>query len=351
MQQKTPTTPTSCASLFGILPNGQEIKVYEISNSNGMTMKVMEYGATLVALKKTLLNGEVVDVVLGFDSLNDYLKSYSLSSAPYFGTTVGRYAGRIAQAQFELNGTKIMLQSNNNGNSLHGGIEGFSQKAWQLKQLVTGSNPSVTLSYLSPDGEENFPGELQVEVTYLLTEENELVIEYKGLSTKDTVVNLTHHSYFNLDGQHASVLDQELQINASQFLETEDMIPSGKLLATADSRFDYRSSKPCPESIDTTFVIDSNETEVASLFSKKNNLRMLVFTNQPAVHVYVGGYCCNQINGKEGAHYHAQSGICFETQNFPDAPNHAHFPSAVLKQGEVYFQKSKYQFQETFNDI
>ena len=345
MKSKPLVTSASCTSLFGVLPNGQEIHAYEISNSKGMTLNVMDYGATLVALKKTLKNGEVLDVVLGFDNLNDYVNSYSLPSAPYFGTTIGRYAGRIAQARFELNGTETSLQPNNNGNTLHGGVEGFSQKVWQLKQLTTGTNPSITLSYISVDGEESFPGELQVEVTYLLTEENELVIEYKGLSTKDTVVNLTHHSYFNLDGQYASILDQDLQINASQFLETEDMIPTGKLLPTANSSFDFRNSKSCPESIDTTFALDVKEVQVASLLSKKNNLRMLVFTNQPAVHVYVGGNCFNQIIGKEGTSYHSQSGVCFETQNFPDAPNHTHFPSAVLKQGEIYFQKTIYQFQ------
>jgi aldose 1-epimerase len=345
MVMKIHSTSKSSTQLFGVLPNGQEVYVYEISNTKGMSLKVMDYGATLVALKKALKNGEVIDVVLGFDSLNDYVNSYSLPSAPYFGTTIGRYAGRIAQARFELNGTEISLQPNNNGNTLHGGVEGFSQKVWQLKQLTTGTNPSITLSYVSADGEESFPGELQVEVTYLLTEENELVIEYKGLSTKDTVVNLTHHSYFNLDGQYASVLDQDLQIKASQFLETEDMIPTGKLLPTTNSSFDFRNSKSCPISIDTTFVLDTKEAQVASLLSKKNNLKMLVFTNQPAVHIYVGGNCFNQIIGKEGARYRSQSGICFETQNFPDAPNHAHFPSAVLKQGEIYFQKTIYQFQ------
>lgn len=344
MISKPKVTVTSCTQLFGILPNGQEIYAYEISNAKGMSLKIMNYGATVMALNKTLNNGEIIDLVLGFDTLHDYIASYSLPSAPYFGATVGRYAGRIAKAKFDLNGNTIVLQKNNNGNTLHGGLEGFSQKVWQLEQLKTTNNPSITLTYTSPDGEEYFPGELKVRITYTLTEENELEIEYKAISDSETVVNLTHHSYFNLEGQQASISEQELQVNAKATLATKDMIPTGELIPVANTDFDFTTSKYCPKSIDTTFVLDNQKTLVATLFSKKNNLKMDVFTNQPGLHVYVGGNCFDQIKGKEAAFYHQQSGICFETQNFPDAPNHANFPSARLLPDDIYFHKTIYKF-------
>lgn len=342
---KIRSTSKSPTQLFGELSNGSKVYSHEISNSNGMTLKVMDYGATVIALKKTLKNGNVVDVVLGFDSLSDYVDSYSLPSAPYFGATVGRFAGRIANATFDLNGKSIVLHQNNNGNALHGGTKGFSQKQWQLEQLKTDKNPSVSFSYTSPADEERYPGELRVSITYTLTEENELEIEYKAFTNEATIVNLTHHSYFNLEGQHRSVLEQELQINATQVLATKAMIPTGELLSVHDTEWDYTNLKPCPEAIDTTFAVNTKETLVATLLSKENNLKMEVFTNQPGLHVYVGGNCFNQIKGKENASYHSQSGICFETQNFPDAPNHPNFPSAILLPGDIYFHKTIYKFQ------
>ena len=342
---KIRSTSKSPTQLFGELSNGSKVYSHEISNSNGMTLKVMDYGATVIALKKTLKNGKVVDVVLGFDSLSDYVDSYSLPSAPYFGATVGRFAGRIANATFDLNGKSIVLHQNNNGNALHGGTEGFSQKQWQLEQLKTDKNPSVSFSYTSPAGEERYPGELRVSITYTLTEENELEIEYKAFTNEATIVNLTHHSYFNLEGQHSSVLEHELQINAAEVLATKAMIPTGELLPVQSTEWDYTNLKPCPEAIDTTFAVNTKETLVATLLSKENNLKMEVFTNQPGLHVYVGGNCFNQIKGKENASYHSQSGICFETQNFPDAPNHPNFPSAILLPGDIYFHKTIYKFQ------
>ena len=342
---KIRSTSKSPTQLFGELSNGSKVYSHEISNSNGMTLKVIDYGATVIALKKTLTNGKVVDVVLGFDSLSDYVDSYSLPSAPYFGATVGRFAGRIANATFDLNGKSIVLHQNNNGNALHGGTEGFSQKQWRLEQLKSDQNPSVSFSYTSPAGEEQYPGELKVSITYTLTEENELEIEYKAFTNEATIVNLTHHSYFNLEGQHSSVLEQELQINAAEVLATKAMIPTGELLPVHGTEWDYTNIKPCPEAIDTTFAVNTKETLVATLLCKENSLKMEVFTNQPGLHVYVGGNCFNQIKGKENASYHSQSGICFETQNFPDAPNHPNFPSAILLPGDIYFHKTIYKFQ------
>jgi aldose 1-epimerase len=336
-------TATSIKNSFGLMPNGEEVYSYKLSNKNGMSLKIITYGATVTELKVALKNGETVDVVLGFDTLEGYLQSFQLEGSPYMGTTVGRFAGRIHNSTFNLNGQKIVLNKNNNGNSLHGGVAGFSQKVWTVEKVM---DSTITLSYFSPANEENYPGNLTVEVTYTLTEENELKIQYSGKTTEDTIVNLTNHSYFNLDGHLSDVKDQDLLVNTNQILEsTADNIPTGRYLEVENTPFDFLTPKKCPSKIDNTFVLTKKNEFAASLFNKKNNLKMTVYTDQPGVHIYVGGNCQNAIKGKENADYHPLSGICFETQNFPDAPNHEHFPSAVLKKGEEYTQNTAYKFQ------
>lgn len=330
--------------LFGLLPDGQVVNSFELINEKGMRVKGINYGAAIISLKVPNKEGELVDVVLGFDTLASYLASFELAGAPYFGATVGRFAGRINKGEFDLNGESFYLNKNNNGHSLHGGINNFSQKIWKLEKITQGKNPSVSLSYVSPDKEENYPGELSVSLTYTLSEDNELSIEYKATTTKDTVVNLTHHSYFNLDGHQSTVLNQDLIVNASKVLEkTNENIPTGKFLELENSAFDYKTAKKCPTNIDDTFVLDNKNEFAASLFNEANDLKMTVYTNQPAVHIYVGG-SCQDIKGKNGVVYHPLSGICFETQNFPDAPNQNHFPNAVLRKGENYHQNTRYKF-------
>jgi aldose 1-epimerase len=336
----------SLIKLFGYMPDGAVVNSCELTNKNGIQLKVITYGATITSLKIPSKNGDFIDVVLGFDSLETYLNSFHLKSAPYFGATVGRYAGRINNSTFSLNGKSIVLNNNNNGHSLHGGNIGFSQKQWEIKNVTEGKNPSITLSYFSPNDEENYPGDLSIKLTYTLSEENELIIEYFASTSEDTVINLTHHSYFNLDGHNSTILEQDLSINSNKILETnEHNIPTGQFLNLENNLFDFNQAKKCPQTIDTTFVLNDGEEFSASLFSPKNNLEMLVFTNQPAVHIYVGGNCINTIKGKENADYHALSGICFETQNFPDAPNHDHFPNAVLRKDEVYQHNTIYKYQ------
>ena len=340
----------SVIKFFGNLPDGGIIDSCEMTNKNGMQLKVISYGATITSLKIPLEKGGFIDVVVGFDTLEAYLKSFDLESAPYLGSTVGRYAGRISNGDFNLNGKTINLNRNNNNNSLHGGNIGFSQKQWKIKNVTEGENPSITLSYFSPDGEENYPGDLSIDLTYTLSDENELIIEYVATTSEDTVINLTHHSYFNLDGHSSTILEQDLLINSNKILETnEHNIPTGQFLNLENNLFDFNQAKKCPQTIDTTFVLNDGEEISASLFSPKNNLEMLVYTNQPAVHIYVGGNCFNAIKGKENADYHPLSGICFETQNFPDAPNHDHFPNAVLRKDEVYQHKTMYKFQNLGN--
>ncbi|MEL1240585.1 aldose epimerase family protein [Flavobacterium flavipallidum] len=319
---------------------------YELTNSKGAVAKVIPFGATLTSLKIPAKNNQLIDVVLGFDTVEGYEKSFQLDGKPYIGATVGRYAGRISEGKFELNGKSYQLAINNGVNSLHGGIDNFSQKNWTVELVTTGENPSITLSYVSAAGEENYPGELSVSLTYTLTEENELILDYKATTTEDTVINLTHHSYFNLDGHQSDVADQDLVVHAQKVVETrEDCIPTGNILEVANTVFDYRTAKKCPQNIDNTFVVENNDEVKATLFSPKTNLKMDVYTDQPGVHIYVGGNCGPDLKGKENASYHALSGICFETQNFPDAPNHANFPSSVLKKGDIYTQKTTYKFE------
>lgn len=337
---------TSICKSFGLMPDNDEILSFELSNKNGMKVKLINYGATVTSLQVPLSNGELVDVVLGFDTLESYLASYNLPSAPYFGTTVGRYAGRIHNGAFTLNGKTYELTKNNNGNALHGGTVGFGRKVWNVTNLTSGENPSITLSLLSEDLDENYPGALQVDLTYTLTEQNELQLDYKAVSTEDTIINLTHHSYFNLDGHNASVLDQKVFIDAEKMLETNhENIPTGSFTSLTNHDFDFRVEKNCPASIDNSFVINDTNSVAAALISSKNNLKMSVYTNQPSVHIYVGGNCFDVLKGKNDTTYHKTSGICFETQNFPDAPNQSHFPNSVLKKGEEYIQKTVYKFE------
>jgi len=334
--------------LFGLMPNQEEIYSFDLVNKNGMKVQIINYGATVTSIQIPI-NGKLIDIVLGFDNLKAYLESYNLPSAPYFGTTVGRYAGRIHNATFSLNDKKFQLCSNNNGNSLHGGEMGFGRKVWNVTDAKTGENPSITFGLLSEHLDENFPGEMTVYLTYTLTEENELKLEYKATSTEDTIINLTHHSYFNLDGHDGNVLEQQMFIKSAKMLETNpDNIPTGNYTDLTNHDFDFRTPKKCPFPIDNSFAVNSKTEIVAQLISLKNKLRMNVYTDQPSVHIYVGGNCFGKLKGKENVDYNAQSGICFETQNFPDAPNHPHFPNAVLKKGEQYSQKTLYKF-ETLN--
>lgn len=328
---------------FGFDLSGREVFCYKLQNKNGFECEVINYGATITALKVPLSDKKKVDVVLGFEKVEDYIKSFQLPSPPYLGAIVGRFAGRIKHGQFKLNEATVQLNKNHGLHHLHGGFSGFSMAFWDVVSLT---DNTIVLQYLSLDNEENFPGELSTQVTYTLTDDNELCVEMVSKTTKDTVINLTQHAYFNLEGHSQTIINQELFINSKKILELEENnLPSGIFFETENSKYDYYLPKPCPKKIDNTFVLQDNTNVAAVLFSKKNKLKMSVYTNQPAVHVYVGGDCFNQISGKENANYHSLSGICFETQNFPDAPNHQNFPNAILRKGETYHHQTIYKFE------
>lgn len=332
---------------FGTMPDGKEVLCYTLTNKKGMEVSIINYGATITSIKIPVTGKEKVDVVLGFDNLQSYIDSFELPSAPYFGAVVGRFAGRIANAQFKLNNEFVHLDKNHSAHHLHGGKKGFSQRYWELKSKTEGDYPSITLSYMSQNNEENYPGIFITEVTYILTESNQLIVEYNGHCSEDTVANLTQHTYFNLDRHTEQVTNQLLSVFSEAILETnEENIPNGKFILLKDTAFDFSIPKNVPETIDNTFTLAANQKIAARLSSSKNNLQMTVLTNQPAVHIYVGGNCFGKIPGKENAAYDTQSGICFETQNYPDAPNHFNFPSAILKHGERYHHQTIFAFEK-----
>ena len=330
---------------FGALANGKAVSSYTLSNAHGMEVTIINYGATITSLKFPDANGKQLDIALGFDDVNSYINSFGLPSPPYFGSVIGRYAGRISNAAFTLNGKEFKLNANHGPNTLHGGKTGFGRAFWKMKQIRGGESPSITLTYTSQDNEEHFPGALTVDVTYTVTEDNMLLVEYIATATHDTVINLTQHTYFNLDGHSQSISGQQLYVNSDKIVAVKpDGIPTGNFTEIHNTELDYTKVHNAPESIDTSFVLENNGHPAASLYSDNTGIEMTVHTNQPSVHIYVGGNCFGELKGKENAEYHTTSGICFETQNYPDAPNNEHFPNSVLKKGEVYHHNTTFTF-------
>lgn len=342
-------TNKSIAKLFGTLPDGREVHEYVITNGKGLEVAFITYGAAIRSLFVEGKNGAKTDVVLGFDTLEGYTGSYGLPSPPYFGAIIGRYAGRIANGAFAIDGVQHQLNKNLGENTLHGGPMGFCRVVWEVKEVKQGTDTaSITFAYTSPDGDEHFPGELLTEVTYTLTPDNEIVIDYTAKSSEDTVINLTQHSYFNLDGHTGSVVNQQLMVNSSVLVDiTDDGLPTGSYVEAGTKGYNFKTPSACPATIDNSFVLAENAQPAAILASDVTGLKMTAYTDQPSVHIYVGGNCFGTIEGKEGAAYHPQSGICFETQNFPDAPNHDNFPDAVLRKGDTYTQKTTWKFEMT----
>ncbi len=330
--------------LFGTLPDGRKVFSHSIRNGKGMELIAIDFGAVITSLKIPTA-GDFTDVVLGFDTLENYLASQKLPAPPHFGAAIGRYAGRISNSKFTLDGVEYKLSTNNNANTLHGGKNGFDRVLWTLERKTA---ESLTFTYRSADGEEGFPGALQVWVTYTLTENNSVDIHYRAITDKDTVINLTQHSYFNLEGHQADLRNQELLINSNLLLEIDrENIPTGKVMPAIKKGMDFSAGGTPFFGIDDSFIIEDNGTAAATLTCRKNGLRMTVFSDQPSLHIYVGGKCFGELQGKQGAEYHELSGICFESQNYPDAPNQPGFPSAVLRKGEEYTQHTLWTFEQT----
>jgi len=329
--------------------DGKEVTQYILLNGRGMEVRILNYGGTVTNIIVPDSSGALDDVVLGFDSLAGYLQKGN----PYFGCIVGRYANRIANARFTLEGKKYQLATNNKGNSLHGGIKGFDKVVWKASPI---GDSSIQLNYTSKDGEEGYPGNLNVQVVYTLTPENELKIDYTATTDKATPVNLTNHSYFNLSaGKDSTILGHVLMIDADKFTEVNDqLIPTGKLPLVKGTSMDFN----VPEEIgldilkvkggyDHNWVLNKkgNELKLAgSVLHPGNRRYMEVYTTQPGIQFYSGNFLDGTLTGKRGVKYVQHAGLCLETQHFPDSPNQPSFPNTILKPGETFREITVYKF-------
>lgn len=336
---------------FGVMPDGDEVQLFSLTNDQGMEVKVTNYGGIIVAINVPDRVGKIGDVALGHNTLEGYLHR-----SRYFGALIGRHANRIARGKFVLDGVEYSLTINNDKNHLHGGRKGFDRVVWQAHEIEGG----LQLTYLSQDGEEGYPGNLEAIVTYALTDANELRIEYRATTDCDTIINLTNHSYFNFAGA-GTILDHEVQINADTFTPVdESLIPTGEIRSVKDTPMDFTSPMAIGARIDDdyeqinniggydhNFVLrEGSEAfkKAATVYEPKTGRIMEVWTTQPGIQFYSGNFLNGSIVGKSGRAYVKHSGCCFETQHFPDSPNHPNFPSTVLKPGERYQQTTGFRF-------
>ena len=337
--------------------DGKSVDLYTLRNVRGVEAKITNYGGILVSLKVPDRNGKFDDVVLGFNDLDTYLKGH-----PYFGALIGRYGNRIAKGRFTLNGVEYKLAVNNGENTLHGGVKGFDKVVWTGKELKTKAGPAVMLTYLSKDGEEGYPGNLTVRVVYTLTNNNELKIQYSATTDKDTVTNLTHHSYFNLAGEgNGDILSHVVTINGSRFLPTDaGSIPTGELRKVTGTPFDFLTAHAIGERInqdeeqlklgngyDHNWIIDGRAGTLrlaATAYDATSGRTMQVWSTEPGMQFYSGNFLDGTLTGKSGKIYQRRFGFCFETQHYPDSPNHPAFPTTTLKKGTTYRSTTIYRF-------
>ena len=351
------TAGSVTSRVFGTTPSGETVELYTLKNAKGMEADISTYGGVVVALKVPDRSGKLGDVVLGFDDFKGYL-----IPPPYFGAIIGRYGNRIAHARFTLDGVEYKLAKNDGDNSLHGGTRGFDKVLWKAQQ---GPGNSLELTYLSKDGEEGYPGNLSVKVVYTVTDNNELKIDYTATTDKDTVLNLTNHSYFNLKGEgNGNILGHEVMINADKFTPIDKgLIPTGELRSVAGTPFDFRQPHTIGERInenneqlvlahgyDDNFILNRTGPglSLAARVTEPSTGRVMeVLTTQPALQFYTGNFLDGTIHGKGGKVYGRRSAFCMETQHYPDSPNQPSFPSTELKPGETYHETTVYRFSTT----
>ena len=336
-------------SSFGKLPDGTAVDLYTLTNANGLTAKITNYGTIITELHAPDRSGKIGDVVLGFNNLEQYLKGH-----PYFGCTVGRVANRIARGQFTLEGKTYKLAINNGPNSLHGGLKGFDKVAWDAEPQA---GAAIKFSYVSADGEEGYPGKLDVTVVITLTDANELRIDYTATTDKPTPVNLTNHSYFNLAGK-GDILSHELTLAAEAFTPTDaDLIPTGEIKSVKETAMDFTSPKPIGSRIrdignkesgyDHNFVLNSGGKSLAlaaRVYEPTSGRVLEVHTTEPGIQLYTANYLDGSLKGKGGVVYARQNAFCLETQHFPDSVNQPKFPSTILRSGQTYRQTTVHKF-------
>jgi aldose 1-epimerase len=350
--------PTMTKEPFGKLADGTPVDLFTLANRKGFEAKITNYGGIVVALKAPDKNGQYADVVLGYDDLDGYIKKN-----PFFGALAGRYANRIGKGQFTLNGQTYKLFVNNGPNSLHGGKVGFDKKVWTAKEQLKDDAVGLELTYVSADGEEGYPGKLTTTVTYWVNNDNELRIDYHATTDKDTVLNITNHSYFNLAGAgNGDVLQHVVMLNADRVTPVDEtLIPTGELKAVAGTPLDFTKPMVIGARIDDAkdqqmvygkgydhnFVLNHapGELGLAARVSEPASGRVLeVSTDQPGVQLYTGNFLDGTIKGKGGKVYGRRSGFCLETQHFPDSPNKPNFPTTVLKPGEQFKSTTVFKF-------
>jgi aldose 1-epimerase len=340
---------------FGKTNDGQAVDRYTLTNKNGMVAKIMTYGAIVTEVHVPDRAGRDADVVLGFDNLKQYLDGH-----PYFGAIAGRYANRIAKGKFTLDGKEYHLAINNPPNSLHGGTVGFDKHVWKAQPSETADGPSLMLTYVSPDMEEGFPGTLTTHVTYTLTNDNALKIDYKATTDKDTILNLTNHSYWNLHGSGSGkdILDHVVQLNADKYTPVDDtLIPTGEIKSVKGTPYDFTSPKPIgrdiaqtpgnPNGYDNNFVVNGAPGQMrkaATVNDPDTGRTMEVWTTQPGVQLYTGNFLDGTLTGIGGKPYVKHYALCLETQHFPDSINQPKFPSVVLKPGQTFTSSTIYKF-------
>jgi len=340
-----------------VMSDGTELRVYTLRNADGLEARIANYGGILVSLKVPDRDGKFSDIVLGFDKLEEYLKEH-----PCFGATIGRYANRIAAGDVCLDGVAYQLTRNNEGNHLHGGLMGFDKVVWTAKERQSADGPALDLRYVSRDGEEGYPGTLTAEVTYTLTNDNGLKIEYTAATDKTTIINLTHHSYFNLrDAGAGDILAHELTIDADYFLPVDlSSIPTGEVRAVKGTPFDFTKLTPIGARIaqedlqlvygngyNHNWVLNSARrtlAPVAVVHESSSGRMMEAFTTAPGLQFFSGNFPGGRFGGKLGKPYPSRSGLCLEAQHYPDSPHHAEFPSTILRPGEIYSQTTIYRF-------
>lgn len=348
---------TITKELFGNTPDGTAVDIYTLTNSTGAMARISNYGGVIVSLKMPDRSGELDDVVLGYDTLDGYLNDNF-----FMGALIGRYCNRIAEGKFSLNGHEIQLAQNRGGNHLHGGNVGFNRRVWNAEGRVENDEAILELTYFSPAGEEDYPGNVGVRVTYTLNNHNELAIDYYAETDADTLVNLTNHSYFNIGGKTSEdVLEHELYINGDHFLPVDDtLIPTGELREVKDTPMEFSEPTVIGARIedddeqltlasgyDQNWVLNKNTAGELSLaarvYDPVSGRVMEVLTTQPGMQFYSGNRLAD-MHGKDGRVHQKRAALCLETQHYPDSPNKDHFPSTVLKPGEQYHQKTIYKF-------
>ena len=356
------SSSTITKAAFGKTPDGTPVEIYTLRNGKEMEARIMTYGGIVTSLKVPDKNGKLGDVVLGFDNLDGYLNPSYAKASPYFGALIGRYGNRIANGRFSLDGHEYNVVTNNGANCLHGGPEGFDKRVWNVVKADIGSDgPQLKLTYLSKDGEEGFPGNLSVTAVYTVTKDNALKVQFTATTDKDTVCNLTHHSYFNLRGSGDN-LDHVLYINANKFTPVDSaLIPTGELRPVAGTPFDFLTPTAVGARINNTnddqvkfangyddnWVLNKqgNELSLAARVSEPTSGRVMeVWTTAPGMQFYTGNFLDGSLTGKGGWVYQFRDALAMEPQGFPDSPNHPSFPTTELKPGETYHNTILYKF-------